>query len=477
MPQRHSQRSASRSWWEESSSTQSSPRVRRRDEWMQRIVGKVEKFQPPPEPEKPKPILVVDRSEAEDFTMLEKPRYKPGTFGSNVFVNALTNAMHEKKNKSKQVLEEIKRDMALAIKKQEEEKKRALIMERERLRRLNNGIMVGERDEGDDIGDLGSVPLELLPIHHPSHLSFRGLHPHFGNAQVRGYLPNTPSYSEDTASDFITRGPFLGNINLSRPTSAFNDANERQWMKNGTPIGRDSLGALPSRGTFTARQDGKRRRQRHAQILLGETNAGNALFSGQSLPQLPYVLGSQSTILDSRELYDPYYRDQPPPSSSLSAYSYDDRASIMSRRQQFRKPQQLQQSRQQSQLSRQSIQSIQSESQSSTYSKLPQSPPITQQLPSSDRVGIFDANTGQQLVPLLPGNPVTEYLLGATDRALRERSRQGVRLSGQRLKDRTLSEIEHTSTIRNEQYSRGGSYSDQNLKDDLEFLRGSFFNT
>ena len=133
---------------------------------MQRIVGKVEKFQPPPEPEKPKPILVVDRSEAEDFTMVEKPRYKPETFGSNVFVNALTNAMHEKKNKSKQVLEEIKRDMALAIKKQEEEKKRARIMERERLRRLNNGIMVGEHDEGDDIGDLGSVPLELLPIHH-----------------------------------------------------------------------------------------------------------------------------------------------------------------------------------------------------------------------------------------------------------------------------------------------------------------------
>ena len=49
-------------------------------------------------------------------------------------------------------------------------------------------------------GDLGLVPLELLPVNHPSHGAFRGLHPMFGKAQVRGYLPNTPNTTTDSAS-------------------------------------------------------------------------------------------------------------------------------------------------------------------------------------------------------------------------------------------------------------------------------------
>ena len=216
---------------------------------------------------------------------------------------------------------------------------------------------------------------------------------------------------------------------------------------------RDSLGALPSRGTYTARHDGKKKRQRYAQILLGDTEAGGALFHGQSLPQLQ----------ETQTFYGP------PPSSaltSLTSFSYDDRNSrgMMSRRQSRPPPQ----------------------SQQSQYSQPPASP-ITQRLPLSDRVGIFDAGTGQQLVPLQAGNPVTEYLLGATDHTMRERSRQGVRLGGQRLtKDRTLSDAAHESAVLNTNIvgagveSRVHTASSRTDKDfdqmqaDLAFLKGSF---
>jgi hypothetical protein len=257
------------SWWEEDTMA---PPLRKRDEWMKRIVGRVDKFQPTV-PKNILPILVVDRHIAEDFTMVEQlhiPKGEGGTGGENIYVNALAHAIKAKQHRKQSQMETIARDLQEALKRKRKEEERAAEEERQRLRRLNHGVLVGEREEEEELGGMGLVPLELLPVNHPSHGSFRGLHPMFGRAEVRGFLPETPS-------SFITRGPFLGNI-LPAPASPFQDADEVQWQRNATPLYRDTLGALPTRGTFTARHDGKRRRQRYSQILLETSDAGNALF-------------------------------------------------------------------------------------------------------------------------------------------------------------------------------------------------------
>ena len=458
----------SRSWWEESDSEV--PRIRKRDQWMQRIVGRVEKFTPAV-PEKVLPILVLDRHVAEDFTMVEQmqlPHGAAGTGGENIYVNALSHAMKAKQHRKQTQMETIARDLQEALIKRRKEEERLAKIERQRLRRLNDGKrLAGERDEDEDeegLGSMGLVPLELLPVNHPSHGSFRGLHPMFGNSKVRGYLP------PETASTFMTRGPFLGNI-LPPPASAFQDAEDAHWQRNATPLHRDSLGALPTRGTFTAQNNMKKRRQRYSQMLLGETEAGSALFDDGSKPQLLSRAGS-SAVLSTDSFQGDYQGNYQGDYQGDYQDSYQD--------------------------------SYQNSYQNSYHNQQPHSPPITQRLTpnrvlssrghppsrgSADRVGIFDPNTGQQLIPLEPGNPVTEYLVGASDDALHvlSKSQQGIRLGGHLNGRSQASSIAAHSVansiadknVEEQAHSIGhvggfGHDLGPSLEEDLQFLRSNF---
>ena len=412
----------SRSWWEEETVI---PRVRKRDKWMEHVVGRVNKYRPEPLAAVRQPILVLDRHSMENnFTMVEQLHYEPGeagTGGDDVFMNALAHSMKQKQHRKRNHLAEIKQDLEEALRKREEEEKKQRAEEKERLRRLNHGVVVGEREEDDEeLGGMGLVPLELLPANHPSHYFFRGLHPMFGKAEVRGYLP------PDTASTFLTRGSgdlggqFLGNVRQTVPSSAFQDSNELHWQRNVTPMHRDQLGALPTRGTYSARTDMKARRANRSRVLLSETEAGSALFDrgNDNKRQLLSRAGS-STILEHAEYHHDYNPEQ-----------------------------QL----------------------SSTWSA-PRSPsPVTRSIPSTPhRVGIFDPN-GNQLIPVQLKNPVTDYLIGASDSSLRERSsRQGIRLGGQRVKDRSLSDLADLSVTS----SSKKLDEEKQLESDLKFLNAS----
>ena len=67
-------------------------------------------------------------------------------------------------------------------------------------------------------------------------------------------------------------------------------------------------------------------------------------------------------------------------------------------------------------------------------------------------------------------NPVTDYLIGASDSSLRERSsRQGIRLGGQRVKDRSLSDLADLSVTSPSKKLD----EEKQLESDLKFLNAS----
>ena len=257
-----------------------------------------------------------------------------------------------------------------------------------------------------------NIPLELLPVMHPSHQGFRGLHPHFGRSEVSGFLPdNSSAFSAPHPSSSYLK--HSSNSQASKrhygymqpkPKSAFADIEKLMRERNDTPLPRGALGSTAI-GNPHASQKMMQRRQRYSQILLGETPAGQALLLPMSRP----VPSTSRPITESK------------------------------------------------------------------------SRPVTMQRTRSGRVGIFDPETREQLVPAIQHNEPQDYLTLASDDALRQRGRSGVYLDHKSLRDRTLSEIREPMEHEPEQ---GVVYRDAELHyrdlddsrdEDLEFLTESLF--
>ena len=403
------------------------PRPRGRDTWMKRILGEVEKFRPTHEPA-PRPTVVLDRRPPSRSMSLECMQIDPTLFesigiGGNAHMNFLAVAMKERRMLKKKQAEETKQMLEEVWRKNEEE-----------LRRQEHARIAEERRKlGGKAGPAGfrsqsrssngksrqmpdQIPLELLPSMHPSHQGFRGLHPLFGRAEVKGFLPKQASaYSVSSLSTSSYGGglsrlhhqPRLHHRSIhDKPPSAFADTESLLKERNATLLPRSALGVTATRGTYTSQKTLQRRRQRYSQILLGDTPAGKALF--MPIPgQTPSV---------SRPITDG------------------------------------------------------------------QSRPVTMQRTRSGRVGIFDPDTMEQLVPAIQHAEPKDYLTLASDEMLRQRERRGIYLGHQRMRDRTLSEIEsHQQEEERSVYESDDAdgqhvyATDIGRDEDLDFLTESIF--
>lgn len=400
-------------------------RTRKRDTWVKHIIGKVENFCPTHKPAAPPPLVVLDRRPASRSISLECAPIDPTAFvnigmGKNAHMNFLAIAMKERRMQRKkqaeetmQMLEKVRRENEQERLKQEQ----ARIAE-ERRKMGGKSRHAAARSFGGEFSMFASqandnIPLELLPVMHPSHQGFRGLHPHFGRSQVSGFLPDnssahsashhSSSHLKHTSNSHANNRHYYGHVH-PKPRSAFDDIDKLMRERNATPLPRGALGSTATGNTHTS-QKMMKRRQRYSQILLGDTPAGQALFVPTSRP----VPSTSRPITESK------------------------------------------------------------------------SRPVTMQRSRSGRVGIFDPETREQLVPAIQHNDPQDYLTLASDDVLRQRGRSGVYLDHKSLRDRTLSEIREPTDPYAEQgvvYRDAELHSrdlDDSRNEDLDFLTESLF--
>jgi hypothetical protein len=397
--------------------------------WMERILGKVEKFRPTKQPEPPRPTVVLDRRPPSRSMSLKCVQIDPSMFesigiGGNAHMNFLAVAMKERRMLKKKQAEETMQMLEEVRRKNEEEmlrqERKRIAVERRKLGGKTGSSSQSRSATGNAERMADQIPLELLPTMHPSHQGFRGLHPLFGRAEVSGFLPEqSAAYSvpSSSSSSYGRHGSRLHNSRhhhhqhhtQPKPASAFDDADRLLRERNATPLPRSALGVTATRGTYTSQKTLQRRRQRYSQILLGDTPAGKALFT-------------------------PMPGQTPPATEGHSR-------------------------------------------------------PVTMQRTRSGRVGIFDPETMEQLVPAIQHAEPRDYLTLASDETLRQRGSRGVYLDHQRMRDRTLSEIKYQQQQEQQEqideeeeeevlYDMGDQQMDAagiSRSEDLDFLTESIF--